>query len=227
MVALTAFSSCQTSWHSVSSCCCYDSWRLWLWHLYWLNTSHPTPLFPQQSSGWEVGCDILGSPDKHSVLLGNPLTCFLPDCSARVAGDRLLNTSFIPSWALSWESYLMTWWAFLLPLRRSTGLVQSGRVTHLLSTAQCPWFQIPQHSPPPKELLFLHGRDFLWSLSHDRNKTLFSLFSQQCLSLQSAIVSVSAGVTVLIMGLTHSGRKVADTDRNSLNVVSMWLDQRV
>lgn len=54
-----------------------------------------------------------------------------------------------------------------------------------------------------------------------------SLFSRQRLSLQSAIVSVSAGVTALIMRLTHSGRKVADTDRNSLNIISMWLDQWV
>lgn len=55
---------------------------------------------PQQSAGWEVGCDILGSPGKHSELLGNPLTRFLlvatsTEPSVCVAGDRLLDMSLL------------------------------------------------------------------------------------------------------------------------------------
>lgn len=171
---------------------------------------------------------------QHQIFRGKSKKSCSPLCKAslcsqifKIQAARFLRQQRVlrAENCVSWR-----WWAFSLPLERSPCL---GHPSPALcpqgnpSAFHCPQSQIPQHLPPPWEFVFLQGRDFSWRLNHDGNKTLFSSFSRQCLSLQSAIVSVSAGVTALIMGLTHSGRKVADRDRNSLNGVSMWLDQWV
>lgn len=96
------FPSVRTPGTSFSFCCHSDSENLWLWHSYWLNTSHITCQLPPStnSAGWEVGCDILGSSCKLSALLGNPLTWFLmvatdTEPSSCVTWDRLLNMSLL------------------------------------------------------------------------------------------------------------------------------------